>query len=110
MPPSSENTSLFVMRMEKFSETTASFDFSFNWSRVKFVCHFNSILLARLSESFEPVWQSASSSISISLNISPVDDWYLVDKLVASSTSVSFEELSPFFSFNACCFAAATEV
>ena len=103
MPLSSENTSLFVMRIEKFSETTVSFDFSFNWSRVKFVWHFHSILLARVSESFEPVWHSASSSISISLNISAVDYWFLVDKLVASSTSVSFEELTPFFSFNACC-------
>ena len=79
MSLSSENTSLFVMRTEKFSETTASFDFPLNWSRVKFVCHFNSILLARFSESFEPVWQSASSSISISLNISAADDWFLVE-------------------------------
>ena len=69
---SCENTSLFVSGTDsfgQFSGTSRFLDFSFNWSRVNFVCHLNSTLLARLSEIIGPVWESKSSSKSIWLSV-----------------------------------------
>ena len=89
---SCENNSLFVSGADsfgQFSRKSRFFDFSFNWSRVNFVCHFNSTLLAMLSEIFGPFWQSTLSSKSICLSIFPVGDWWLG----ASRPSVSFDEL-----------------
>ena len=100
---SCENTSLFVSGTDsfgQFSGTSKFFAFSFNWYRVNLICGINSTLLARLSETFEPIWQL--HLLPIWLSISPVGDWSPVEWLGASSPSVSFEGLFSFVKFNVC--------
>ena len=61
---SCENTSLFVSGTDslgQFSGMSKFFDFSFNLSRLNFVCHFDSTLLARVCEIFGSVWKSMST-------------------------------------------------
>ena len=50
----------------QFSGARRSFDASFNWSRVNFVCHFNSVFIARLPEIF---WAGLVAYIYFQANI-----------------------------------------